>query len=310
MNLNKDYYKILGVSENASDEEIKKAYRRLAKEYHPDSRPGDKQAEERFKEIAEAYDVLSDPEKRKKYDQLRKFGAGGFPPGGDAGGFPFGDFGNIRFEWGSPGEFTFGGGDFDLGDIFSRFFGGATHARTRTRTVRGQDIHAELVIPFEVAATGGKQTFSISYGGRRKTFSVRIKPGIEEGEKIRLRGQGSPGIGGGPPGDLILTVHIAPHPVFKREGLDIISKVKLNLAQALLGTKILVDTVQGKKVQLRIPPGSQNGQRFRLKGMGIRTEDGRVGDHYVEIEVVLPEYLNDEQRRLIEEFARISGMNY
>ena len=304
----KDYYKILGVSEDASQEEIKKAYRKLAKQYHPDSHPGDRQAEERFKEIAEAYEILSDPEKRKKYDELRRFGAG---TGGDFGGFGMGDFGNIRFDWGSPNEFSFGGDHFGLGDIFSQFFGGAgPRAKTRTRTMKGQDIHAELVIPFEVAALGGKQTFTVNYGDKRKTFAVNIKPGIDDGEKIRLRGQGAPGYGGGPAGDLILTVHVAPHPMFKREGLDVISKVKLNLAQALLGTKVQVQTVQGKKVQLRIPPGTQNGQRFRLRGMGIRTPDGRVGDHYVEVEVVLPESLNPEQRRLIEEFARISNMPY
>ena len=305
---NKDYYKILGVGEDASQEEIKKAYRKLAKQYHPDSHPGDKQAEERFKEIAEAYAILSDPEKRRKYDELRKFGGRMGGPGFE--GFNVGDFGNIRFEWGSPEEFSFGGSHFGLGDIFSQFFGGGSRTKTYTRTAKGQDIHAELVIPFEVAALGGKQTFTVQYGGKRKTFAVNIKPGIEDGEKIRLRGQGAPGYGGGPAGDLILTVHVAPHPLFKREGLDIVSKVKLNLAQALLGTKVQVQTVQGKRVKLRIPPGTQNGQRFRLKGMGIRTPGGRVGDHYVEVEVVLPESLNSEQRKLIEEFARVSHLNY
>ncbi len=305
---NKDYYKILGVSEDATEEEIKKAYRNLAKKYHPDSHPGDKEAEGKFKEIAEAYEVLSDPEKRKKYDEFRKFG--GAMPGGGFGDFGPGDFGNIRFEWGSPGEFSFGGDQFGLGDIFSQFFGTRARTKTYARTAKGPDVQADLVIPFEVAALGGKQTFTINYGDKRRTFSVNIKPGIEDGEKIRLRGQGAPGYGGGPPGDLILTVHIAPHPIFKREGLDIISKVKLNLVQALLGTKIQVQTVQGKRVQLRIPPGTQNGQRFRLKGMGIKTRDGRVGDHYVEVEVVLPEHLTEEQRKLIEEFARISNMQY
>lgn len=298
--MNKDYYKILGVSETASPAEIKKIYRKLAKQYHPDSHPNDKQAENRFKEISEAYQVLSDPEKRRKYDEFRKYG--GAMPGG-------GDFGDIHFNWGSPnGASGMGGSTF--GDLFSQFFGGIGGSRrTHSRSVRGQNVEADLTIPFEVAALGGKQPFTVNYSGKQKTFSVNIKPGIEDGEKIRLRGQGSPGYGG-QPGDLILTVHISPHPVFYREGLNIISKVKINLAQALLGTKIQVSTVEGKKVQLKIHPGSQNGQRLRLKKMGIKTKDGRVGDQFVELEVVLPESLDRSQKKMIEEFARASNMSY
>jgi DnaJ-class molecular chaperone len=300
--MNKDYYNILGVSESASQDEVKKAYRKLAKQYHPDSHPNDKQAENRFKEISEAYHVLSDTERRKKYDEYRKFG--GRVPHGNFGGTKFGDFGDFRFEWGSQGE------NLGFGDLFSQFFGGGKSSRrSQTRTVKGQDIHANLTVPFEVAALGGKQPFSINYGGNNKSFSVNIKPGIEDGEKIRLRGQGAPGYGG-QAGDLILTVQINKHPQFKKEGLNILSKVKLNLAQALLGTKIQVHTVEGKKIQLKIQPGSQNGSRLRLKGMGIKMNDGRAGDHFVELEVILPDRLSSSQKKMIKEFAKESNMDY
>jgi len=292
--MNKDYYKILGVSENASLDEIKKVYRKLAKKYHPDSHPNDKQAESRFKEISEAYHVLSDSGRRKKYDDFRKFG----------GRMPGGDMGNFNFEWGSPGE------DKGFGDLFSQFFGGGrTNRRSHSRRVKGQDVEANLTIPFEVAALGGKQSFSVNFSGKNKTFSVNIKPGIENGEKIRLRGQGASGYGGDP-GDLILTAYISNHNIFEKEGINIISKAKINLAQALLGTKIQVMTVEGKKVQMKIQPGSQNGSRLRLKGMGIKMKDGQVGDHLVEIEVNLPDRLSREQKKLIEEFAKASKMSY
>jgi len=196
-----------------------------------------------------------------------------------------------------------------LGDLFSQFFSNRSGRRTQTRSIKGQNIQATLDLPFEVAALGGKQSFSAHYGDKTKSFSVTIKPGIEEGEKIRLRGQGLPGVSG-EAGDLILTVHLLPHPMFLREGLNIISKLKLNIAQAMMGTKIQVRTVKEEKIQLKIRAGSQNGERLRLKGMGIKTNDGRCGDHLVEIEIELPERLNDKQRQLIEEFARISKLDY
>ena len=305
--MNKDYYKILGVGEDAGSDQIKKVYRKLAKKYHPDSHPNDKQAEARFKEISEAYNILSDSGKRKKYDEFRKYG--GTMPGGNFNGM---NFGNFRFDPGSRGGnfSSSGGNNMDFGDLFSQFFsGGRTNKHAQSRKTNGQDVQADLTIPFEIAVMGGKQSFSVNYSGKSKSFSVNIKPGIENEEKIRLRGQGMPGYGGDP-GDLIITVQITPHQHFKREGLHIIYTARLNLAQVLLGTKIQVKTVEGKKVQLKIQPGSQSGQRLRLKGMGIKTKDGKVGDQFVELEIILPKRLNDSQRKLFEEFARKSNMDY
>ncbi|MEE9170225.1 MAG: DnaJ C-terminal domain-containing protein [bacterium] len=299
---NKDYYKILGVDEKARSSEIKKSYRRLAKQYHPDSHPGDKAAEARFKEIAEAYEVLSDDKKRQQYDQFRKFG-GAFPGGS------FEDIGGFRFERRSPGG---GISDFDsdlgFGDLFSRFFD-RNGGRTRSRSMRGQDIHADIQITFEVAVYGGKQTLSFNVGGKSKILSINIKPGIEDGEKIRLRGQGARGLGS-EAGDLFLTAHILPRPGFRREGQTIISTVEINLVQALLGTKIQAQTLQGTKVEIKVPPGSQNGQRLRLKGLGINSAGKPPGDYFIELSIVLPEKLNDAQKRIIEEFARESGIKY
>ena len=305
--MNKDYYKILEVDDKANSGEIKKNYRRLAKKYHPDTHPNDKIAEKKFKDISEAYNVLSDSQKRQKYDEFRKYG--GTWPGGNFNGANSGDFGNIHFEW--PGGMNSSSGDnIGVGDLFSQFFGNRRPGgSSRPQTTKGQDVQVDLQIPFEIAALGGKQPFSVNFGGQTKTFSVNIKPGIEEGEKIRLKGQGSPGYGGAA-GDLILTVHIAPNNHLKREGIHIVSKVAINMAQAILGTKIQVTTLEGKKVQLKVNPGSQNGHRLRLKGMGIKTKEGKVGDYFVELEVFLPEELNELQKKLIEEFAQASNLTY
>lgn len=295
---NKDYYKILGLSENATSAEIKNAYRKLAKKYHPDSHPGDRNAESRFKEVAEAYEILSDNKKKSQYDQFRKYG----------GAFPGGDFGGFKFDWDTAGSrgFDFGGG---LGDIFSRFFGQNGGSSRRPREQKGQDISANLQVPFKIAAYGGKHTFSININGAKKTLSVNIKPGTEDGGQIRLAGQGTRGAGIRP-GDLILTVNISPLVGFKREGLDIIDITELNLAQAMLGTKLKVQTLDGNKVQVSIPPGSQNGQRLRLKGLGVKASNIKNGDYYLEFKINLPEKLTKNQKELIEEFARKSNLKY
>jgi len=330
VNFSKDYYKILGVSENATEDEIRKAYRRLAKEYHPDSRPGDKAAEERFKEIAEAYEVLSDPQKRAQYDQMRKFGSFAGGPGFEFGDFDLGDLGGIKFEWGSPGGgFSFRGfGDLsgDIQDILERFFGrgsgpwsgrrsgrsqaGSSFRRTYSRVEpeRGSDIQAELEVPFEVAVNGGKQTFTLNLNGVRRTLAVTIPPGIDDGEKIRLRGQGAPGPAGAPPGDLILTIRVAKHPFFEKKGADVYCEVPINVVQAILGTKIKVRTIAGQKVLLTIPPGTQSGQLFRLKGLGAPAKSGR-GDQYVRIRVEIPKHITERQRQLLEEFAKEGNLD-
>ncbi len=297
---NKDYYKILGLKESASSAEVKKAYRKLAKEYHPDSHPGDSHAESRFKEVAEAYEVLSDTKKRNQYDQFRKYG----------GAIPGGDFGGIKFDWNmSEGQNSDFGGGLGFGDIFSRFFGQNGGNTRRTRMSKGQDIYADLQVLFKIAAFGGKQTFSININGEKKTLSVNLKPGTEDKSQIRLAGQGEMPLGG-KPGDLILTVQITPLPGFKREGMNLINIIELNLAQALLGTKLKVQTLEGRKVQVSIPEGSQNGQRLRLKGLGIRTSNNKYGDYYLEFKINLPKKLSKSQKELIKELADKSNLIY
>lgn len=302
----KDYYKILGVSESASDAEIKKAYRNLAKQYHPDSHPGDKAAEEKFKDVAEAYSILSDKEKRAKYDQLRKYG--GQVPGG---GFDFGNFGDtggIHFEFGGrPGggpTFT-DGTPFDLDDLFSRLFGGGrdTFTRTRRRTARGQDVQVQLEIPFETAVRGGPYQFSVDLNGQHKTLSINIPAGVEDGTQLRIAGQGLPGPTG-KTGDMLVNIRVGKHRFFDRKGNDVYCEVPIGVVQAMLGTKIRVKTVNDKKAELKIPAGTQSGQVFRLKGMGIRTANGKKGDQYVKINVQIPKVLNDRQKELLREFEK------
>ncbi len=298
----KDYYKILGVSENASEAEIKKAYRQLAKKYHPDQHPGDKVAEEKFKDIAEAYDVLSNKEKRAKYDQLRKYGSE--IPGG---GFDFGNMGGggIHFDFGGTGGTTFTDGTpFDLDELFSQLFGGGARdifTRTRRRTARGQDVQVQLEVPFEVAVKGGPYQFTVALNGQQKTLSVNIPPGVEDGTQLRIPGQGLSGPSG-KPGDMIVQVRVGQHRFFKRQGKDIYCEVPIDVTQAMLGTKIRVKTVHGKKVELKIPPGTQCGQTFRLRGMGIQAANGSKGDQYVKINVQIPKHLTERQKELIREF--------
>ena len=301
----KDYYKILGVDEKASDSEIKKAYRKLAKQYHPDSHPGDKVSEEKFKDVAEAYDILSNKEKRAKYDRLRKYG-GEIPDSG----FDFGNFGNtgeVHFEFnrgGREASFT-DGTPFDLDSLFSQLFGGGRDRFTRSRRwpSRGQDVRVELEIPFEEAVRGGPHKFSIALNGQTKTVSINIPPGVDNGTQIRIAGQGSPGPTG-KPGDLIVQIRVGKHHFFERKGNDVYCEVPVGVTQAILGTRIRVRTVDGKKVELKIPPGTQSGQVFRLKGMGIKTQDGKRGDQYVKINVQIPTVLNERQKELLREFEK------
>ncbi|MBI1967344.1 MAG: DnaJ domain-containing protein [Gemmatimonadetes bacterium] len=358
----KDYYQALGVGETATTQEIKKAFRRLAKQYHPDRNPSNPQAAERFKEINEAHDVLSDPEKRKKYDQLRKYGAfagvgGGRQPGaGGPGGFA--DSG-VEFDLGDLG--SFGG----LGDLFSTIFG----KRPEKEQEVDETIEASVSIPFRVGALGGKVpvtlpmaevcptcggrgaapgatittcgecrgrgTISFGQGGFavtrpcpvcrgkgkvpsercptcqgsgevriEKRLMITVPPGTEDGAKVRLKGQGAKGRG-----DVVVVFQVEPDTFFRREGADVVCVVPLNVAQAMLGTRIKVKTLDGRRVVLRIPPGTQHGQKFRIAGQGIE-KNGRRGDQLVEVRVEIPEHLSAEQEAAIKAFAERAGLKY
>ena len=379
---NKDYYAVLGVSASASQDEIKKQYRKLAAKHHPDKNRSDPKAAERFKEISEAYQVLGDAEKRKQYDEMRRYGAfagfgGGARPGpgrasgrpGGPGGGPFGGpgAGGFRFE-----EVDLGGLG-GLGDIFSSMFGGGGRAR-QNQPERGQDVEVALEVPFRTAAMGGKVNIelevneecpvckgsggapgakmqvcpecggrgSISFGqggfavqrpcpqclGRgqvpsetckncggtgevraKRKIAVNVPHGTDTGMKIRLRGQGGRGSRNGPPGDLIINFTVQPDRFYKREGLDLIAPVPINIAQATLGSKVNVRTLDGKKVSIRIPAGTPSGKRFRVRGQGIRKGE-QAGDLIVEVEIVVPDKLTEEQERMMREFAEAGGLKY
>jgi len=371
----KDYYNVLGVSATATQDEIKKQYRKLAKKYHPDTNSNDPKAAERFKEISEAYQTVGDAEKRKQYDQMRQLGAfggfgGGARPGGSARGGPAGATGGINME-----DIDIGGLG-GLGDLFgSMFGGGAGGGRARQRgPQRGQDVEATLEIPFRTAALGGtvpvqlevteecatchgsggapgsklqtcpechgRGTVSFGQGGFavnrpcpnclgkgqvptercptcngagdlrvRKTVQIKVPAGADTGTRVRLRGQGGKGASGGPPGDIIITFAVQEDRFFKRDGLDLIAHVPINIAQATLGSRVSVKTLDGKKVAIRIPPGTPNGKRFRVRGQGIHRDDAQ-GDLIVEADVTVPESLNAEQEKAMKEFAEAGGLKY
>lgn len=348
----RDYYEVLGVARNASADEIKKAYRKLARQYHPDANPDDPDAEAKFKEISEAYVVLSDPEKRANYDRFGHAGVDGQGFGGFGG---FGDFGG-------------------LGDIFEMFFGGGT--RRRTGPERGPDIRTDLEITLKEAAFGLERDIKIprvetcsTCGGTgaaagtrprtcpacdgtgqvqfaqstpfgrivqsrtcdrcrgtgqviekpcptchgagqvRKSRSIKVKvpPGVDNGTRLRLAGEGEAGLRGGPPGDLYVYIHVKPHRFFKREGDDLICEVPISFAQAALGDELEVPTLEGS-TRLRIPEGTQTGTVFRIKGKGIPHVNGYGrGDQHVRVKVVTPSKLSERQKELLKEFARLGG---
>ncbi len=375
----KDFYNILGVSEKADQDEIRKAYRRLAKKHHPDANQGDDKAAERFKEIGEAYAVLSKPERRKQYDQMRKYGAFGMGggarsgprrpssgPGAGAGGFGT-DSQSFSFD-------DLGG----LGDIFSSIFDRGRRpgegARREGSARKGQDIELSAEISFDLSVRGGrlnlkvpvteacatcggngarpgtrldrcqecggKGVVSFGQGGfavnrpcpacagrgripgdpcpscrgsgsvrQTRTLQVKVPAGVESGDRLRISGQGERGDNGGPPGDIILTFQVKSHHFFRREGLDVHVTVPINMAQAALGSKIRVRTVHGKHVVLKVPPGTQSGTRFRIRGQGV-TKGNRTGDQFVEVKVEIPSSMSDEERTAFEAFAETAALKH
>lgn len=295
MTSKRDYYEVLGVSKNASDDEIKKAYRKLAIKYHPDKNPGDKEAEAKFKEISEAHEVLSDKQKRARYDQFGHAGVGG--SGGGFGGFngnPFGNGGNFNFN-GQAFNFDFGGGGLDdiLGSIFG-FSGGARRPR------RGADYQTSVTLTFEEAIFGTEKKVSTNGGGEMK---VKIPAGIDDSMSIRIRGKGGPAPEGGTePGDLYVKVRVKPHKHLTREGAIILSEERINMVDAALGCEIDVETVDGV-VTMKVPAGTQSGTPFKLSGHGVPFRaDGDRGPHIVTIIVETPKNLSKKQKELLEEF--------
>lgn len=330
----KDYYQILGVPKTATEKEIKSAYRKLARKYHPDVNPNDKEAEARFKEINEAHAVLTDAEKRKKYDTLgpdweRRYQA---PPGagpytytysGAPGGGDFSDFFETLFGQRGNAGAQRGGVDFDLGSLFGRGRG------TRAGKSRGSDVEQAIDVTLREAFSGGERSFTIAgqqvcptchgtgiekesmcptCGGtgqvaKTKRLDIKIPKGVREGSKIRVAGEGSPGVGGGPAGDLYLVVHMIPEPGFRREGDDLYTETSVPLTTLVLGGEVETTTLSGK-VTMRVPAESQNGRTMRLAGQGMpQLRSEKRGDLYVKLNAALPTSLSDRQRELFRELA-------
>lgn len=309
----KDYYSILGVSPDADAKAIKQAYRKLARQHHPDVNPGDKSAESKFKEINEANEVLSDPEKRKKYDEMRAYYQQyGRWPGEESmagAGGPRGGAYQYRTMTQEDLEDLFGGSS-PFSDFFEMYFGpgasmGGRSGRTRARAARGEDVESEIDVTLAEAYQGLTRSFELTDpDGTTRRLDVKIPAGVDEGSRIRLAGQGLAGTAGR--GDLYLRVHIVPHANFTRDGTTLHTRIDVPLAAAMLGGETPVTTPGGRKLKLRIPEGTANGRTFRLRGQGMPhlNQPERRGDLYAEVTVVLPSHLNSEQKRLFEEFAR------
>ena len=307
MPTNRDYYDVLEVSRSASADQIKKSYRNLAKRYHPDMNPGDKRAEEKFKEILEAYEVLSDTEKKSTYDM---FGASGFHRGA----------GNSRSRGfqGSPGvEFGFGGFD-GIEDIFEDLFGQMGRGRRQRRQQkprRGKDSEHTLVIDFDTAIKGGFRDITITKESRGvtqgvETIRVKIPEGVHEGSRIRISGKGQPGMANGTAGDLYLKVKVRPHPLFNRKKDDIYIDLPITIYEAIIGAKISVPTIDGRTAVVNIPSGIKNGVKLRLKGKGSpNPKTGIRGDQYVVVNITMPQKLNEESKKKIKELAESNPYN-
>jgi curved DNA-binding protein len=329
----RDYYEVLGVNRDASEDQIRQAYRKLARKYHPDVNPGDKSAEDKFKEINEAYEVLSDSDKRKRYDQLGqnwKSGADFTPPPG---------WGQVNVEYGDLGDIFSGGG---FSDFFETLFGGGRSARSsgsqrragRTRAAKGQDAEAEMSISLEDAHRGGVQRISIQ-GARvcptcngtgttnnavcstcrgagqvlsPRAIDVNIPPGARDGAVIKVPRQGQPGLNGGQQGDLYIKLKIQPDPRFTVSGDDITAEIAIAPWEAVLGATIEVPTIDGK-AEMKIPAGAQGGQRLRLRGQGLSKRGGGRGDEYVRLKIVIPPRPSEREKQLYRELADVSGFN-
>ncbi len=319
-----NYYKVLDAKRNSSQSEIKKAYRRLARKHHPDVNPGDKSAEERFKQIQEAYKVLSDPDKRKIYDRY-----GDYRPGQEAtGGGAFGDFRFSGLDYGNVGGGRWQGA---FRNVFTEFFEGGRSRTSAHHPRRGRDLEYHIDLPFIDAVRGtqtrinasrrdvcfkckgsGGHCSQCSGGGliqKVESLRVRIPAGMKTGSRVRVPGKGDAAEFGGPPGDLFLVVRVQPHPLFSRQGNNIVCTVPVTFEEAALGAEIEVPTVAGR-ARLKIPPGTQSGQKLRLRGRGVPSAGKRGrGDQLVEVKVVLPEISDERSIELLRELARLNPQN-
>ncbi len=313
-----DYYKTLGIPRTASADEIRKAYKKLARKYHPDVRPGDKDAADQFKRVQAAYAVLGDAEKRVQYDRY------GHAFNGGRGGGPY------RTAWAAGPDGTHA---VDLSDLFSHIFGGeayqggggpfpggspfsgggfrhesSRHSEPAGEPRKGEDINFDVTVPFNVAAEGGSHGLQIRRGDKTERITVKIPPGVQEGGTIRLAGQGQPSPSGGPTGDLLLTIHIAPHPYFYREGSNLLVDVPITPSEAALGTKIEVPTLSEGHVNVKVPPGTSSGTRLRLRGKGVpNPKTHERGDQFVVVKIVLPHETSDAAKKLYSELAEIES---
>lgn len=306
-----DYYAVLGVSKNASADEIRKSYKKLSKENHPDRKPNDPAASEKFKQVQEAWDVLGDVQKRAQYDQ---FGST-FGPNGP-------QFrGNSGRGGGGAGPIDLGdlfGGQVDLGSLFGGMFGGGADQgagrqagrRGRSAASKGENVEAEIEIPFVIAVEGGTHNLHLDRAGKVEQLGVKIPAGVDNGSVIRLSGQGHAGRGGGPAGDLLIKIKIAPHRYFRREASDILVDVPLTVSEGALGAKVEVPTLSEGPVVVTVPAGTSSGSKLRLRGKGVLDhKTGARGDLYVVVKLVLPPNLDDHTRKLFEQVAESAPFN-
>jgi len=277
-----DPYKVLGVPRDASDDDIRRAFRRLAKELHPDLHPGDKAAHDRFKKVSVAYDLIGDPEKRRRYDRGEI----------DATGEP-----RRAYQWQGAGA----GAETGFGDIFAEIFGQRGTRPGAGFSLRGQDARYTLEVEFLEAVLGAKKRVTMPSGG---TLDLTVPEGVTDGQVLRLKGKGNPGVRGGEPGDALVEVHVRPHPVFKRQGNDILIDLPISIDEAVLGARIEVPTVSGR-VALTIPKGTSSGQAFRLRGKGVRDgRSGQAGDQIVTVKIVLPEKIDESLAYFLAEWRK------
>jgi molecular chaperone DnaJ len=308
----KDYYAELGVSAESTDKDITRAYRKLAKQYHPDANPGDAKAEDRFKAISAAYDVLSDASKRKEYDEVRQMVASGVGPGGFRDMSGFAGFGTGPRDGAQSIRFEDLGDDTSFSDLFSSLLGGqrfgAGGMRGRNAPRKGRDLETAIHIDFLDAVRGVLVPVRYAAGGETKEVKVRIPPGVDDGHRLRVASRGLDGVNGGPAGDLFVRVNVKPHPLFGRDGRHLTLTVPVTYPEAVLGAQIAVPTLE-EPVTIKVPAGTQSGKVLRVRNRGVEMPAGGRGDLLVTVEVAVPKRVSGEERRALEALAEVMEDN-